>query len=176
MNRNEALLNMPLDLKDWQKQFNRHQQEYLRHRLKAIKSLYEGDSRKQVSLKLGCSYDTLTSWIDKYLKGGLSELVLPITHQKSSRLSEEQQQQLKMMLITQRPTDYGIERNMWTGEIIVQVLKSRFDVEMKDSRVYEILAELGLSYQRGHRDYANADPQAQKDWVNAVKKTRNGTR
>jgi transposase len=74
------------------------------------------------------------------------------------------------MITTQRPTDYGIERNMWTGEIIVQVLKSRFNVEIKDSRVYEILAELGLSYQRGHRDYANADPQAQKDWVNAVKK------
>jgi len=170
MNRNEALLNMPLDLKDWQKKFNRHQEEYLRHRLEAIKSLYEGESRKQVSLKLGCSYDTLTRWIDKYLKGGLSELVLPITHQKPSRLSVEQQQELKMMLITQKPTDYGIERNMWTGEIIVQVLKSRFDVEMKATRVYEILAELGLSYQRGHRDYANADPKAQKDWVNAVKK------
>lgn len=170
MNQNEALLNKPLDLKDWQKQFNRHQQEYLRHRLEAIKLLYEGYSRKQVSLKLECSYDTLTRWIDKYLKGGLSELVLPITHQKRSRLSVEQQQQLKIMITTQRPIDYGIERNMWTGEIIVQVLKSRFNVEMKDSRVYEILAELGLSYQRGHRDYANADPQAQKDWVNAVKK------
>ncbi|TAF49237.1 MAG: IS630 family transposase [Oscillatoriales cyanobacterium] len=170
MNQNEALLNKPLDLKDWQKQFNRHQQEYIRHRLEAIKLLYEGYSRKQVSLKLECSYDTLTRWIDKYLKGGLSELVLPITHQKRSRLSVEQQQQLKIMITTQRPTDYGIERNMWTGEIIVQVLKSRFNVEMKDSRVYEILAELGLSYQRGHRDYANADPQAQKDWVNAVKK------
>jgi transposase len=169
MNRNEALLNMPLDLKEWQKRFNRHQQEYQRKRLTAIKLLCEGDSRKQVSIKLGCSYDTLTSWIDQYLKGGLSELVLPITHQKPSRLSVEQKEQLKMMLTTQKPTDYGIERNMWTGKIIVQVLKSRFNVDMKDSRVYEILAELGLSYQRAHRDYANADPQAQKDWVNVKK-------
>jgi transposase len=170
MNRNAALLNMPLDLKEWQKQFNRHQQEYLRDRLEAIKLLCEGNSRKQVSIKLGCSYDTLTSWIDKYLKGGLSKLVLPITHQKPSRLSGEQKEKLKIMLMTQRPTDYGIERNMWTGEIIVQVLKSRFNVDMKDSRVYEILAELGLSYQRGHRDYANADPEAKKNWVDEVKK------
>jgi len=75
MNRNEALLNMPLDLKDWQKKFNRHQEEYLRHRLEAIKSLYEGESRKQVSLKLGCSYDTLTRWIDKYLKHARPEIL-----------------------------------------------------------------------------------------------------
>ena len=44
-------------------------------------------------------------------------------------------------------------------------------VQLKDSRIYELLEELGLSYQRAHRDYANADPQAQKEWVETVKKT-----
>jgi transposase len=44
-------------------------------------------------------------------------------------------------------------------------------VPLKDSRIYELLDELGLSYQRAHRDYANADPQAQTEWVEAVKKT-----
>ena len=33
------------------------------------------------------------------------------------------------------------------------------------------VSELGLSYQRAHRDYANADPKAQKEWVAVVKKT-----
>lgn len=44
-------------------------------------------------------------------------------------------------------------------------------VQLKDSRIYELLQELGLSYQRAHRDYANADLQAQKEWVKTVKKT-----
>lgn len=120
--------------------------------------------------QVGCSYDTLSSWIDKYLKGGLSELVSPIRHQKPSRLSVEQQQQLKAMVLTQRPTDYGIERQMWTGAILSEVIAQRFEVQLKDSR-YDLLEELGLSYQRAHRDYANADPTAQKDWVETVKKT-----
>jgi transposase len=67
--------------------------------------------------------------------------------------------------------DYGIERQMWTGAILCEVIAQRFEVQLKDSRIYELLNELGLSYQRAHRDYENADPQAQKQWVDTVKKT-----
>jgi transposase len=102
---------------------------------------------------------------------GLSALVSPITHQKPSRLSVEQQQQLKTMVLTQRPTDYGIERQMWTGAILSDVIAHRFDVQLKDSRIYEVLQELGLSYQRAHRDFANAEEGAQQEWVQTLKKT-----
>jgi transposase len=170
MNQTQSLQNQHFDADEWQKFYYRHQQQYIRHRLEAIKLLQEGNSRNQVCEKVGCSYDTLTNWIGKYLQGGLSALVCPITHQKPSRLSLEQKQQLKMMIQTQRPTDYGIERQMWTGAILSEVIAQRFQVQLKDSRIYELLNELGLSYQRAHRDYANADLQAQKDWVEQVKK------
>jgi transposase len=75
------------------------------------------------------------------------------------------------MILTQRPTDYGRERQMWTGAILSEVIAQRFEVQLKDSRIYELLDELGLSYQRAHRDYANANSQAQKAWVDTVKKT-----
>jgi len=148
-----------------------HQQQYIRHRLEAIRLLHKNNSRIEVCKQVGCSYDTLTSWLHKYLQGGLEALVSPIRHQKPSRLSDEQQQQLKQMILTQRPTDYGIERQMWTGAIISEVIAQRFEVELKDSRIYQLLHELGLSYQRAHRDYANANPKAQKKWVKTVKKT-----
>jgi len=124
-----------------------------------IKLLSQGSSRTQACEQVGCRYDTLTNWLDKYLNGGLSELVSPIRHQKPSRLSAEQQQ-LKAMVMTQRPIDYGIERQMWTGAILSEVIAQRFEVQLKDSRIYELLEELGL-YQRPIA-YANADPQAQK--------------
>lgn len=75
------------------------------------------------------------------------------------------------MVLTQRPTDYGIERQMWTGALLCEVIAQRFGVQLKDSRIYELLQEMGLSYQRAHRDYANADPEAQQEWVGTVKKT-----
>lgn len=171
MNRTQAVQEKAFDLDEWQKLYYRHQQQYIRQRLEAVKLLHDGQSRPQVCEVVGCSYDTLTSWINRYLQGGLGELVQPIRHQKPSRLSVEQLQQLKTMILTQRPSDYGIERQMWTGGILSEVIFQRFEVQLKDSRIYELLDELGLSYQRAHRDYANADVEAQKEWVETVKKT-----
>ena len=171
MNQTKALRNKPFDVEQWQKLYYRYQQQYIRRRLKAIQLLQQGMSRAQVCEQIGCCYDTLTSWVRKYLQEGLKGLVAPIRHQKPSRLSVEQQQQLKQMVLTQHPTDYGIERQMWTGEILSKVIACRFQVQLKDSRIYDLLDKLGLSYQRAHRDYANANAKAQKQWVDTVKKT-----
>lgn len=46
--------------------------------------------------------------------------------------------------------------------MLSQVIEQRWGVCLKANRIYEILHSLGLSHQRGHRDYANADRQAQQ--------------
>jgi hypothetical protein len=51
------------------------------------------------------------------------------------------------------------------------VIEQRWKVQLKDSRIYEILDEIGLSHQRGHRDYANAERPQQLKWIETVKKT-----
>ena len=66
---------------------------------------------------------------------------------------------------------YGIERNLWTGAILATVIEQRWGVVLRDSRIYELLHQMGLSHQRGHRDYANAERQIQQQWVETVKKT-----
>jgi len=142
----------------------------MRRRLEAIKSLHENQTRKQVMEALHCTEKTLISWIDIYLEQGLAGLVAPIKHQKPQKLSIEQKQQIKTMLLEEKPTDYGIDRYIWTGQIIVDVIKTRWNVELTDGRIYQILDELGLSHQKAHRDYENADPQAQKEFVATVKK------
>jgi len=50
------------------------------------------------------------------------------------------------------------------------VSEQNWGVQLKDSRIYEILHCLGLSHQRGHRDYANADATAQQQWTQKIKK------
>ena len=171
MNRTQALKQRAFDAQQWQKLYYRHPQQYIRKRLDAIKQLMLGQSRTQVCQQVNCSYDTLTRWLDSYLMGGLEQLVVAITHDKPSRLTVEQQQQLKQMLLKQRPRDYGIEPQLWTGAIIAQVIEQRWKVQLKDSRIYEILDEIGLSHQRGHRDYANAERPQQLKWIETVKKT-----
>lgn len=77
------------------------------------------------------------------------------------------------MLLTKKPIDYGIDRNIWTGEIISSVIESLWGVKLKKTRIYEILSELKLSHQKAHRDYANAEPEQQKSFVSTLKKNCN---
>jgi transposase len=83
----------------WQKLYYKHPQAYVRQRLLAIKYLWEGKSRPEVTQLLGCNYKSLTKWIDTFLEGGLQKLTQPITHQVPSRLNPEQQLELKPMLL-----------------------------------------------------------------------------
>ena len=159
-----------LDLEQWQKLYYQNQQSYLRARLLAIKFLAEGKTRTEVSELVNCTYKTLTSWIDKYLEGGLEKITEPIKHQVQERLSPVQKQEFKQMLLEETPIDYGIERNLWTAKIMIQVIDQKWNVKLKDSRIYEIIQELNLSYQKAHRDYANADKDKQKQFVERLKK------
>lgn len=171
--RTQKLKKQQLNLEQWQKLYYQNQQSYLRARLLAIKLLAEGKTRTEVSRLLDCTYKTLTNWIDKYLDGGLEKLTESIRHRVPQRLSPGQKQQFKQMLLQQTPIDYGIDRNLWTAKIMIQVIEHKWDVQLKDSRIYEIIRELNLSYQKGHRDYANADKTKQKQFVELLKKTQN---
>jgi transposase len=163
-NRTFQLECQELDLELWRKTYYKYQKEYQRQRLLAIKYLYEGKTRSEVSELLNCTYKTLSNWIDKFLQGGLDELVKPITHQVKSRLSEEQKQELKRMLLEEKPTDYGIDKQIWTGEVMSVVIKSRWDVELKTTRIYEILKELNLTYQKAPNERQEKVLNSPKNW------------
>lgn len=129
INRTKQLAQTTLNLSEWQKLYYKHQQQYIRRRLEAIKNLHEKKTRIEVMEIVGCVEQTLISWIDIYLEKGLAGLIAPITHQKPQKLNPEQKQQLKTMLLEQKPTDYEIDRYIWTGKIIGDVIKTRWNLE-----------------------------------------------
>ena len=77
MRRTDKFQEIPPDWDLWQKLYYKHPQAYLRQRLLAIKYLWEGKSRPEVTQLLGCNYKSLTKWIDKFLEGGLEKLTQP---------------------------------------------------------------------------------------------------
>lgn len=171
MERIESLRNKGMDAEEWQKTYYKHQQQYIRKRLDAIKYLLEGKSRKEVMEKVGCARESLAKWIDLYLEGGLKALSAIVKSQRTERLSVEQKAEMKRMLLEQKPTDYGIDRQIWTAQIILEVIDQRWGVKLKDSRIYDILASMGLSHQKAHRDYENSNIEVQQEFVKTIKKS-----
>ncbi len=88
----------------------------------------------------------MTNWIDKYLDGRLEKLTESIRHRVPQKLGPAQKLQFKQMLLQQTPIDYGIDRNLWTAKIMTQVIEQNWNVQLKNSRIYEIIQELNLSY------------------------------
>ena len=178
MNLSQRLRLVSLDKKQWQRLYYKNQQLYIRQRLSAIRYLSEGKSRAEVAQILGCTDLTIARWMVKYLENGLEGLVEPIKHQVKERLNLEQQQEIKGMVLNDRPTKYGIDREIWTGRTIAFVIKQKWGVDLKTSRLYEILDKLNLSHQKAHRDcvaveprrYDNADPVKQKKFIKLLKK------
>ena len=170
MNRTEQLSEKKFEEQEWQKLFNRHQQGYIRTRLEAIKHLQDGKTRTEVINHLGCARQSLITWIDLYCQEGLKGLVTATKTNRIQRLGEREKEEMKKMLLEQKPTDYGIDRQIWTGKIIIEVIYARWGVKLKDSRIYDVLGEMGLSHQKAHRDYENSDAQVQKEFVVTVKK------
>lgn len=173
-NRTERFHEIEWNMDLWKKFYYKYQKDYIRRRLSAIKHLHEGKSRLQVCKIMRCSYNTLNDWMDKYIQGGLNKLVEAIKHTNvPQQLSKEQKQDLKQMILENTPRDYGINRNIWTGDIILEVIRKQWNIVLKRTRIYEILHELGLSYQKGHRDYINGDKEKQREFVDGLKKTGN---
>lgn len=170
MKRAEQIRVKSFEEEEWQKLFYKQQQQYIRKRLEAIKYLHEGKTRKEVMDKVGCARQSLITWIDMYCEGGLKALTEPMKSQRIQKLGDEEKGKLKKMLLEERPTDYGIDRQIWTGKIIIEVINQRWNIQLKDSRIYDILKEIGMSHQKAHRDYENSDHKAQKDFVDTIKK------
>jgi transposase len=160
--------------------FHDNQKEYIRKKLRFIASCVDlslNFSRPQLAskYKLHERYDT---WIDRFLTGGLVKLCKPTTRKIENRISDIQKQELAQIILTQIPKDHGIDRNLWTAEVIIELIKTKWNVDYKDSRIYEILDQLGLSHQKAHRDYANSDPvlrQERRDVMEKKLKTQSET-
>jgi transposase len=142
------------DNQEWKKLYHNNQKEYIRKKLRFIADCVDLNSNfNRAGLSLKYKLDKrFNTWTNAFLSGGLVKLCQPITRQIANRISEEQKLELKNIITTQTPKDSGIDRNLWTGEVIIELLKTKWNIDYKDSRIYQILDELGLSHQKAHRD------------------------
>ena len=73
------------------------------------------------------------------------------------------------MIEIQSPLDYGYDQHIFTGKIVVEIVKDTWGITITDQTVYNIFHRHDFSYQRGHRDYENADPALQKVFAERFK-------
>jgi transposase len=161
-----------MEAAEYQRFFHRHQQAHIRAKLVCVKAFSDGHEFPALPTIVGKSERTCRTYIATYIASGFDGLCAAITRKQPERLTKEQAAEFKKVLLTRRPSDEGLEGNLWTGERMRQFIKARYGVEYKFG-VYDLVERLGLSHQRAHADYGNASPEEQQHFLDDLRHTLN---
>jgi transposase len=170
-----AFEQLPPNMELLDKLWHKYCLEYIRTRLRAIRLLWQGYSRQEVIETLTIGQATMIRWmrllVEQGVDAGLRQLATPKKAPKSGKLSYEQQAALIDLIEQQKPSDYGFEQAIFTGEMLVMIVEQKWGVTVSDQTIYNLLHRNKLSYQRGHRDYEPADPDEQRAYGERLKKS-----
>ncbi len=156
------------DAEQWQQHFRRHQQDYIRKRLRAVKLFAENKDVPAIAQELSINKNQIYSFINTYLSEGFTGVCRKTTRRHKTRLSKEQEQVFKQTIITKAPFECEFEGNLWNSHLMRQFIKREFAVEFS-SGIYDLLKRLNLSHQKAHSDYQNADQNAQIEFIEDFK-------
>jgi transposase len=156
------------DNESYKKCFSQHQEEHIRTKLRSIKLYSEGHEFEAVSKLLQIHEQSVRSYVNTYIEGGFEVLCKKIRRPQSSLLTEQQSKDFKEVLLSKRPSDVGLQGNIWTGQIMCQYLKAAYGVTY-NSGIYDLLERMNLSHQKAHSDYGNASEAEQRSFIAELK-------
>ncbi len=154
----------------WNKYFRRYQQEYIRKRLRAIKLFAENNDVSTISNTLSLNKNSVYVFVAAYLKEGFEGLCRVAVRPKPTLLTKAQELHFKQTITSKAPFECGLEGNIWTAELMRQLIRREFEVDYK-SGIYDLLERLNLSHQKAHSDYQNASKDEQLQFLDRFKQT-----
>lgn len=133
-------------------------------RLRAIDQVAEGVHPQEVARALGMHENTVYGWLAKLREGGRDALLAKPVPGRPPKLSPEQMQRVYALVVGSDPRQLSFDFALWTREMVRQLVRREFKVEMSASAVGRMLHRLGLSPQRPLWRAWQADPEKVTAW------------
>jgi transposase len=140
-------------------------------RLYAVYQVSLGQSSRNLEELYNTSAKQITNWVHRFEKEGIEGLKDKEGRGRTSRLNDEQEEEIKKTLMTELPSDYGFNTATWTGPILIEWIKTHYKIIYKKAQIYNILKRLGFSYQKGKGIFPEADKNKQEAFKEGLKKT-----
>lgn len=146
----------------WKPKLSRGELE--RRRLAASEDLKSGMKQSDVARKYGVNPSSVTRWKRMFEEEGMEGLKQRKAPGKESKLSEEQQESLKEIIL-QGAAAYGYKTDLWTLKRVAHVIKKEFDVSYHFRSLSDVLHRMGLSPQKPARIAAERNQAAVQTWL-----------
>lgn len=140
-------------------------------RLYAVYQVSLGQSSRNLEELYNTSFKQIINWVHRFEEGGTEGLKDKEGRGRTSRLQDEQENEIREMLLSKLPSDFGFNTATWTGPILIDWIKTHYKIIYKKAQIYNILKRLGFSYQKGKGIFPEADKHKQEAFKEALKKT-----
>ncbi len=135
-------------------------------RYQAIYLHLKGTSMTAIADILNRNRMTVSSYIHTYKNGGLPALQLEYSSGAPSRLTKEQQAQLKQTVAYSVPQEVGFTaKHNWTLELIASYVERQWGHRYSLRGISKVMERLGLSYTKPTYTLAAADPEKQRQFT-----------
>ena len=136
-------------------------------RLRAVDQVAEGTHPQEVARALGMHENTVYGWLARSREGGRDALRSRPVPGRPPKLSPEQMQRVYELVVGSDPRQLSFDFALWTRDMVRQLIRREFKVEMSASAVGRMLHRLGLSAQRPLWRAWQADPEKVAAWKNS---------
>jgi len=118
----------------------------LAKRIQGVLLVSSGMAESKAALIVQVARRTLQEWISKYRRGGLTALKKGPYPGRSPKLTEAQFEELGQ-IIEQGPESVGLDSDVWTAPLAVDLVNRLFGVKYHPDHMRKILKRLGFSVQ-----------------------------
>ncbi|WP_299946215.1 IS630 family transposase [uncultured Microbulbifer sp.] len=131
----------------------------------AVQRVFDGESAAEVTRSLGLGGRTIFSWLKTAREKGINALAPKARPGRGRKLSPTEEQEVKRWGIGGDPRQYGFDFGLWTRQIVSDLVREKFGIELSVTSVGELLHRLGLTPQKPLRRAYERDEEAVKKWV-----------
>ena len=130
----------------------------------AVQRVFDGEVAAHVGRSYGLGDRTIYKWLKSARERGMDALAPLPRRGRSRSLSEVQEQEVKRWILGGDPRQYGFDFGLWTRQIVADLIKDRFGVNLSVTSVGTLLHRLGLTPQRPLRRAYERDDEAIQTW------------
>ncbi len=140
-------------------------------RLVCILPLAMGKSSRQAQELLLLSHNQICIWANRFNAYGIEGLKDKVKTGRKPRISTEQLDWLKNLVLNESPTKYDFNTEIWTAPMLVKILQQECNLKYSDDAVYILLKKkLGLTHKKGKGFYAEANQEKREEFIENLKK------
>lgn len=133
-------------------------------RIRAVQMVESGESPEKVIAVLGFHRSAIYQWIAKYREGGKDALKARAITGRPPKLTGKQLQWLHDAIVGKNPLQLKFEFALWTRDMVRELIRREFDLNLSTVSVGRLLHKLGFSPQKPlHRAYQQ-NPQLVLEW------------